>query len=70
VLKDAGSNLSVGVLQKINIARMLIHKPRILLCESATSALDPTTELEVCTLIKNEFKDVQTYLTQSTIIEI
>lgn len=70
MLKDAGSNLSVGVLQKINIARMLIHKPRILLCESATSALDPTTELEVCTLIKNEFKDVQTYLTQSTIIEI
>lgn len=53
VLKDAGSNLSVGVLQKINIARMLIHKPKILLCESATSALDPITEVEVCTLIKN-----------------
>ncbi len=43
ILKDAGANLSVGVLQKLNIARALIRKPRILLCESATSALDPVT---------------------------
>lgn len=41
VLKDAGANLSMGVLQKLNLARALLRKPLILLCESATSSLDP-----------------------------
>lgn len=53
VLKDAGANLSVGVLQKLNLARALLRKPLILLCESATSSLDPEAELEVSKLIKD-----------------
>ena len=58
MLKDAGANLSMGVLQKLNLARALLRRPLILLCESATSSLDPEAELDVGKLIKSEFKEV------------
>lgn len=43
VLKDDGDDVSVGQKQRINVARMLIRKPEILLLDEPTSALDPET---------------------------
>ncbi len=39
MVEDAGSNISNGSHQKINIARALLIKPKILLFDYATSSL-------------------------------
>lgn len=47
------SQLSGGMKQRVAIARALASKPRILLCDECTSALDPTTANSILDLLKN-----------------
>lgn len=47
VVSDSGSSLSGGQVQRLLIARSLIHKPRILFFDEATSALDNQTQAVV-----------------------
>ncbi len=50
-------DLSGGQKQKISIARTLINKPKILLLDEITSALDPTSSSEIEQLILNINRD-------------
>ncbi len=52
VLGQKGINLSGGQKQRLSIARALIRKPKILLLDDSTSALDLKTEAKLLQALK------------------
>ncbi len=54
-LGERGVSLSGGQRQRLALARALVRRPRLLLLDDTTSALDPTTELRVLSnLVESE----------------
>jgi ABC-type multidrug transport system fused ATPase/permease subunit len=48
---DAGVGLSVGERQRLQLARVLVSKPRVLVLDEATANLDYATEQQVRTIL-------------------
>lgn len=67
VVEQRGSNFSGGQKQRLSIARALIMKPKILILDSSTSALDMITEKAVNDYIKSSNNDRTTLIVSQRI---
>lgn len=56
-LGQGGVNVSGGQKQRLCIARTLLKKPKILILDDSTSAVDTATEARIRESLKNELKD-------------
>jgi ABC-type multidrug transport system fused ATPase/permease subunit len=52
-LGERGTTLSGGQRQRLALARALIRKPRLLILDDATSAVDPSVEAEILRSLKS-----------------
>jgi ATP-binding cassette, subfamily C, bacterial len=55
---EAGAKLSGGQRQRIALARALVGNPRLLILDEVTSALDPETEWQICSGIRELASDM------------
>ena len=56
-IERGGSNVSGGQKQRLCIARALLKKPKILILDDSTSAVDTATEAHIRNMLYGELKD-------------
>jgi ATP-binding cassette subfamily B protein len=57
VLGQGGVNLSGGQKQRVCIARALLKKPKVIVLDDSTSAVDTATDRKIRSALRNELSD-------------
>jgi ABC-type multidrug transport system fused ATPase/permease subunit len=60
IVGERGATLSGGQRQRVALARALVRRPRLLLLDDATSAVDPTTEARILSALRGELAGTTT----------
>lgn len=61
-LGQGGVNVSGGQKQRLTIARALLKKPKIVILDDSTSAVDTATDAKIREVFRNKFADVTTLI--------
>ena len=61
-LSQGGTNLSGGQKQRLCIARALLKKPKIIILDDSTSAVDMATDAKIMEAFEAELKDTTTII--------
>ena len=69
-VEQFGRNFSGGQKQRLNIARALIKKPKLLIFDDSFSALDYKTDLDLRKSIKNNFSDTTVIMVSQRVSSI
>jgi len=56
IVGERGHTLSGGQRQRVALARALVRRPRLLILDDATSAVDPTIEAEILGALRRELR--------------
>lgn len=69
-LSQGGVNLSGGQKQRLCIARALLKKPKIIILDDSTSAVDMTTDKNIRESFKKNLKDMTTFIIAQRIASV
>jgi ABC-type multidrug transport system fused ATPase/permease subunit len=69
-IEQGGSNVSGGQNQRLTIARALLKKPKILILDDSTSAVDTETEGKIMTALRTELPDMTKIMISQRITSI
>ena len=69
-VEQGGSNFSGGQRQRLTIARALLKKPKIIILDDSTSAVDMETDRRIRHSFKNELPDVTTIIIAQRVASI
>ena len=70
VIEQGGNNVSGGQKQRLCIARALLKKPKILILDDSTSAVDTATDAKIRRAFKTEIPDVTKFIVAQRILSI
>ncbi|MBR4313398.1 MAG: ABC transporter ATP-binding protein [Lachnospiraceae bacterium] len=70
VVEQSGNNFSGGQKQRLSIARTILKKPKILIFDDSTSAVDTKTDARIRNGIKNKLPDTTKIIISQRIISI
>ena len=69
-VEERSSNFSGGQKQRLSIARGVVGKPKILILDDSTSALDAKSEKLVQEALEKELKDTTTFIIAEKIVSV
>lgn len=70
VIDQGGANLSGGQRQRLCIARALLKRPKVLILDDATSAVDTATDARIRTALRDRFPDTTRIIISQRILGI
>lgn len=69
-IEQGGTNVSGGQKQRLCIARALLKKPKVIILDDSTSAVDTSTEASIRDALANKLKDMTTIIISQRILSV